>query len=159
MPVRVRACDVQGLLRQVVYVDLVGRDAASAREELLKGVQRGRAKPKTAPGFPVAIPHTVPEQPQFPHSPPPPPARTRLDKRALREAIVQSFSLEELAVLCSDVEQDLVAAGVTTVQVNLDMVGGQGKAAKVLELIEYLDRRGYLDYLVNAARRVRPGRI
>src|SRR5262249_52549964 len=48
------------------------------------------------------------------------------DKRALREALIQTFSLDELDVLCADVEQDLAADGITT-QVNLELVGGSGK--------------------------------
>lgn len=158
VPVRVRACDLQGLLPQIVYIDLVGRDEASAKEALLHGVRRGRAKPPIAPAFPGGD-RSVAQHPPFPQSPPPPPAPARVDKRTLREAIIAAFSLEELTVLCADVERDLVAAGVTTVPVSLDMVGGQGKTARVLELIEYLDRRGYLDYLVNNARQARPGRV
>jgi len=40
--------------------------------------------------------------------------------------------------------------------VNLEMVGGEGKRAKVLNLIQYLERRGYLSYLVSAVRKARP---
>jgi len=40
--------------------------------------------------------------------------------------------------------------------VNLDMVGGEGKRTKVLNLIDYLDRRGRLPYLVSAVRQARP---
>lgn len=83
---------------------------------------------------------------------------TAVDQRALREAIVGTFSVEELAALCADVEQDLADAGLT-LQVNLDMVGGVGKTGRVLNLIQYLDRPGHLAYLVRAARRMRPGLI
>ncbi len=44
-------------------------------------------------------------------------------------------------------------------QVDPEIVGGSGKPAQVLNLIQYLDRRGYLDYLVKAVRRARPGII
>jgi hypothetical protein len=87
----------------------------------------------------------------------PPPAGD-VDRRALREAMVQTFSLEDLEVLCADVEETLKDAGLP-VQVNLEVVGGGGKRAKVLNLIQYLDRRGYLGYLVDAVRRARPGLI
>jgi len=86
------------------------------------------------------------------------PRRTAVDKRALREAMLQALSLEDLEILCADVEQDLADDGIG-VQVNLEMVGGTGKAGKTLNLIQYLDRRGYLAYLVTAVRRVRPGII
>ena len=44
---------------------------------------------------------------------------------------------------------------------DLDAVGGpaQGEEAMVQKLISYLDRRGYLSYLVNAVRQARPGVI
>jgi hypothetical protein len=74
-----------------------------------------------------------------------------VDKRALREAIVKNFSLEELEVLCADVQQALEDDGVE-LQVNLEMVGGVSKTGKVLNLIEYLDRRGHLDSLIAAVR-------
>ncbi|HEV3468791.1 MAG TPA: hypothetical protein VG148_05685 [Pyrinomonadaceae bacterium] len=44
MPVRVRECAPEGLLPQIVYVDLVGLPAPAARSALLAGVRRGRAK-------------------------------------------------------------------------------------------------------------------
>ena len=80
---------------------------------------------------------------------------TALNVRTLREAIVKSFSLEDLEILCSDVSQALAEAGID-LQVNLDLVEGNGKTAKVQSLIGYLDRRGYLPYLVKAVRESRP---
>lgn len=84
--------------------------------------------------------------------------RTAVDARALREAIVAAFSLEELDVLCADVQQALAADGVD-LPLDLELVGGLGKRGKVLNLIRYLERRGYLAYLVAAVRRERPGII
>jgi hypothetical protein len=74
-----------------------------------------------------------------------------IDKRALRTVLVQNFDLVELAVLCADVELALQDDGIP-LQVNLEMVGGSSKVGKVLNLIGYLDRRGYLGYLVDAMR-------
>jgi hypothetical protein len=78
-----------------------------------------------------------------------------VDKRVLREAMILAFNLEDLELLCADLNQDLLNDGIE-LQMNLDMVGGNGKSSKVLNLIEYLDRRGYSVYLVNAVRRARP---
>jgi hypothetical protein len=86
------------------------------------------------------------------------PATTNVDKRALREIMTQAFSIEELQVLCDDVHHELKNAGIG-LAVDLDTVGGSGKTAKVLNLIQYLDRRGYLDTLVKAVRSARPGII
>jgi len=52
LPVRVRACDPEGLLGPIVYIDLLRLDEDAALAALLAGVQRGRAKPTVAPGFP-----------------------------------------------------------------------------------------------------------
>jgi hypothetical protein len=87
-----------------------------------------------------------------------PPPDANVDPRTLRNAMVKDFGVEDLGVLCADVQSDLKDAGID-LQVNLEIVGGEGKTIKVLNLIQYLDRRGYLGYLVAAVRRARPGII
>ena len=52
IPVRVEACDIEGLLGPVVYVDLVGKDGDESVRALISGVEPGRSKPSTAPDFP-----------------------------------------------------------------------------------------------------------
>ena len=52
VPVRVRECDPRGLLRAVVYVDVVDLSEQAASAALLAGVRAGRAKPVGAPDFP-----------------------------------------------------------------------------------------------------------
>jgi hypothetical protein len=87
------------------------------------------------------------------------PPRTQssvINKRALRELLAQKFGLEELHLLCADIEQDLADNDIK-LQVNLDRVGGNSQEAKALYLIRYLENPGYLDYLVRAVRRKRPG--
>ena len=82
----------------------------------------------------------------------PQPTMNRTD---LRNAIVQHFSLEELAALCADVQQDLEDRGIKE-QVNPEIVGGSGKTAIVLNLITFLERRGQLGCLEAVARQTRP---
>ncbi len=65
VPLRVRECEVTGLLGQIVYVDLVGLDEDTARARLLEGV-RERLKPLEAPSFPGGAPHAEPGAPSFP---------------------------------------------------------------------------------------------
>ncbi len=60
LPVRVRPCDVEGLLRQIVYIDLVDQDEATARATLLHSVKHERRKPSIPPVFPSS------ERPSFP---------------------------------------------------------------------------------------------
>ena len=54
MPVRVDPCAVEGLLGQIVWIDLVGLGEAEAAARLLDGVREGRRKPQSAPVFPSA---------------------------------------------------------------------------------------------------------
>jgi len=49
IPVRVRSCEVRGLLGPRVYVDLVGKTETEARRDLLDAVQPGRRRPASAP--------------------------------------------------------------------------------------------------------------
>lgn len=65
LPVRVSECDVEGLLGSIIFINLVGLDQASARERLLAGVSRSRAKPLVPPSFPGGQPSGRP-RPGFP---------------------------------------------------------------------------------------------
>jgi hypothetical protein len=66
IPVRIQECEVTGLLGQIIYVDLVGRDEISTAKILLAGVRHERAKPEMAPAFPERVQHTVSKQFSFP---------------------------------------------------------------------------------------------
>jgi nucleoside phosphorylase len=79
---------------------------------------------------------------------------TQLNK--LRRVLVDFFNMDELKLLCADVEQELRNDGIN-LRVNLDMIGGDGQEIRCLNLVAYLDRRGYLQYLVSAVCRARPG--
>jgi hypothetical protein len=73
LPARVRECKLEGLLPQIVYIDLVHVNEAEAGERLLNGVKRERAKPKTSPQFPGAsvAAHSGAAKPNFPGALPP----------------------------------------------------------------------------------------
>ena len=67
IPVRARPCELEGLLAQIVYVDLLGCNEASARDRLLRRVEGIRLKPDEPPLFPGEPSHdTVLERPAFP---------------------------------------------------------------------------------------------
>jgi len=51
VPVRVRECEIRGLWRPIVYIDLVNKDEAAAKRALLEGVKRGRITPDESPGI------------------------------------------------------------------------------------------------------------
>jgi len=52
LPIRIVKFKTEGLLRSIVYADLVGLDEAQAKEVLLKAAAFKRGKPATAPNFP-----------------------------------------------------------------------------------------------------------
>ena len=72
LPVRVREYKVKkGLLAAIVYVDLVGKEEADAKRDLLDGVKIGRRKPTSAPSFPSRRTSAIESRPQFPGALPP----------------------------------------------------------------------------------------
>ena len=52
IPVRVKECNVSGLLSQIVYIDLVGLEEKAAQERLLCEIFQTRLKPDRKPTFP-----------------------------------------------------------------------------------------------------------
>ena len=52
IPVRVKKCDLKGILSSVVYIDLVDRNETDAKSALIEGIQRDRIKPIVTPDFP-----------------------------------------------------------------------------------------------------------
>jgi len=67
VPVRVRSCELGGLLAQIVYVDLIDCDEARVKQCLLERVHGLRRKPEEPPIFPGAPRHeTLTERPIFP---------------------------------------------------------------------------------------------
>jgi Tfp pilus assembly protein PilF len=66
LPVRVRECEPVGLLRSIVYIELVTLDEAAAKRALLDGLKRGRTKPEGKPHFPGSPSRTIASKPHFP---------------------------------------------------------------------------------------------
>jgi hypothetical protein len=65
MPVRVRACPLDGLWKALIHIDLVGLDEPTAEKRLLAGVRGKRGKPEQRPQYPGAAMGKH-ERPQFP---------------------------------------------------------------------------------------------
>lgn len=68
----------------------------------------------------------------------------QLDFRALRRSMVESFSLAELRLVCSDLD------------IEYENVPGDTRETKVNELIEYVRRRGRVQDLVAVVQEARP---
>lgn len=98
VPVMVRACDLDGLLPQITYIDLRDSTEADARETLLRGVHVGRAKPRSAPAFPGAGAHGAAGQPPYPGAGP------------VREAVAPSSDLKaRLAIMYGSARKQSLA--------------------------------------------------
>ena len=69
--VRIAEVDLDPLIGGLVRIDLVGLTENAAREKLLQGISRKRAKPTAEPAFPGERPRTVAEKPRFPGALPP----------------------------------------------------------------------------------------
>src|ERR1700719_3089123 len=52
VPVRVRECALQGMLRTILHINLVGLDEDRAHKQLVDGLSPKRAKPDRRPAFP-----------------------------------------------------------------------------------------------------------
>ena len=66
LAVKVRECHPEGLLRQVVWIDLTGLGYQEAKQTLLNGAKGERLKPLIAPPFPGSIQHSLQQEPGFP---------------------------------------------------------------------------------------------
>jgi tetratricopeptide (TPR) repeat protein len=67
LPVRVLPCELQGLWPSIIYINLVEKNEEEARNTMLAGVKRERAKPTEKPRFPSEVQHEVVSQkPRFP---------------------------------------------------------------------------------------------
>ena len=49
--IRIKPCDIEGLLGPIIYIDLVGLNEKATKKKLLEGVKETRLKPKKAPPF------------------------------------------------------------------------------------------------------------
>jgi TIR domain len=129
LPVRIEACEPEGLLAVIVYVDLVGLDEAAARARLLEevaGALRGHRRPDQRPRFPLAPAPAALGRPRFPTALPPVwnlPWRRNPDFTG-REA--------ELAALAAVLDSIPGAVAVTQAQA-IQGTGGIGKTSLAVE--------------------------
>jgi hypothetical protein len=80
------------------------------------------------------------------------------NREALRLKIKSAFSLEELEILCSAIAELIRQDTDDKVfKLSLDDLEGKARESKIHHLIEFLDRRGGLRYLLKAVDKMRPG--
>jgi len=70
LPIKVQECTPPGMLRPIVYIDLVGRDVEEAKEELKNQIdkvfQNKSARPDVSPTFPGSTPNPQTKSPIYP---------------------------------------------------------------------------------------------
>jgi nucleoside phosphorylase len=76
-----------------------------------------------------------------------------VDKAGLRRRLLKTFDRERLELLCADINARFESEK-KEFKVTPEIVGGRSLEAIILNLIEYLDRRNLLDYLLDAIRDV-----
>lgn len=113
----------------------------------------------TEPAAPTPPPVPLDTLTEVAFNQPVPPPTQAVDKRKLREAIVGAFTIDELKSLCANIEADIEhdpLYGNKQLPVSVDVIGGATLPTIVLNLIQYLDNRGLLGYLVKAVRDEKP---
>jgi len=128
LPVRVAECNVDGLLTQIVWVDLVDCDAEEAQHRLATAATGERLKPSTRPGFPGAPERQVPTKPPYPTD------GTRLVNvpRRNRNFTGRESALEALHTALAEKQEVILPQAVT----------GLGGVGKTQLAIEYACRYG-----------------
>lgn len=67
VPVLVRQCSAEKLLKPIIYIDLIGLNEEPAEKRVMEGIKGKRAKPIRKPNFPaIADVPTERERPKFP---------------------------------------------------------------------------------------------
>lgn len=133
VPVRVRRCDLEGLLPQIVYIDLVDLDAATAKPRLMQGVKPGRAKPSVEPSYPghvVTSPKPETPEPRFPGQLP----------VVFQVPHLRNLQFTGRAELLTDLHTALTANQTAAI---VQAVHGMGGVGKTQTAVEYCYRYGH----------------
>lgn len=81
--------------------------------------------------------------------------RKHVDTSKLREIIVQRYNIDDLKLLCADVQNTLESHNVNEL-LSLDAVAGDNLPTKVHGVIDFLQRRDCLGYLFECIKEKRP---
>ncbi|MEL6777483.1 MAG: toll/interleukin-1 receptor domain-containing protein, partial [Cyanobacteria bacterium J06597_16] len=133
IPVRVQVCEPRGLLRPIVYVDLVGVEKEAARQRLLEALPE-RLKPKSEPEFPKGEGETgkgksdeqgeCVEPPDFPNPAVSKPWNVPYDRNAF-------FTGRETVL--NDLRSQLADGGAAAIAQAISGLGGIGKTQTAVE--------------------------
>jgi hypothetical protein len=127
IPVRIRECREEGLLKQVVHIDLTGLDEITAKRHLVMGIKPGRAKPDAKPTFPGAEQSGKSPAPAFPGTSgqsatgPPEASGYKLKIRGLLTDVdKRRFLKEAFEIICNRFETSLAELVKENANVEMD---------------------------------------
>jgi len=104
IPVRVKECEVEGLLKGIIYIDLVDVEEEEATRRLLEGVRPdNRVKPNTPPDFPGTENKRWADKPPYPRNKSTLPSKTPVKTIRFRKPI----NIENLEVLFQEIYHPL----------------------------------------------------
>ena len=66
IPVIVRPCNIEGVLKRLAYISFLDLDEEQAMAALLDGVKTSRAKPTTKPTYKIIVHESLKQKPRFP---------------------------------------------------------------------------------------------
>jgi hypothetical protein len=95
LPVRITDFAPEGLLKGMVYIDLVAKKEDEAKHELIDGIAPGRAKPINQPLFPGS----PPASPKFPGGSDHSPSYAQCERKLLELQMLSTHGLREDIVI------------------------------------------------------------
>jgi hypothetical protein len=155
IPVRIAECDLDGLLSQIIYIDLVGVDENQAGEKLreqLESIITGkRRRPEARPSFP-GVSSSENDRP----APPPPTITPAPPVKAVPNTSTETnktiFLNALKGMLSSQFEEVFFHAGIQS-----DQIAPGAQNVRAMAIIKYSESAGELDKLENAIQTVAPG--
>ncbi|SEH08719.1 toll/interleukin-1 receptor domain-containing protein [Candidatus Venteria ishoeyi] len=140
IPVRIGECDLDGLLSQIVYIDLVGVDekkAGQALREQLKSIITGkRRKPQNKPVFPGA--ETANNDKPAPSNPVPAPPQIEATQETPDTDDLSTWLYDRLTNMLSSMLDEVIFKYRVPNGVIAD---GVGQATKVKQLLQYAEEK------------------
>jgi len=130
MPIRVGQCKPDGMLRPIVYIDLIGLSELEAEQAVLEAM-RDRAKPSQKPAFPGSVvpERAMPEKATFPGTVPGEPAAAKPALSRVQQIKAKALQ-EQLESLSADYEAVSKQLSYTT------NAGDRNKLQRQMEAIE-----------------------
>jgi TIR domain-containing protein len=105
IPLRVAPCSPTGMLKPLIYADLVGLPPDAAKAAVLTAVSDNRPKPAQPPAFPGTAAHPANPAPAYPGGAPPAPSSPGGGSRALALWQEKLAFLEEQEAIAVDAVQ------------------------------------------------------